>query len=102
MSAPNTATPSPTASRGYVGAQYAYRSSAFLTTDNSSFARTGAYGVTNLQIGTRIDNGRLDLSFWVRNLFDTHYLQNVNEGTGTFTTYIGDPMTLGVTLRAKI
>ena len=84
----------------YGGVEYAYRTGAFLTTDNSSYARTGAYGITNLRLGMRVDDGRLDLSLWARNLFDTRFIQNVNEGTGTYTAYIGDPMTFGATVRA--
>jgi len=86
---------------GYAGIGYAYRTSAFLTTDNSSYSRAGAYGITNLRIGTSIDNGRFDVSFWVTNLFDTHYYQNVNEISNAFFAYVGDPRTFGGTLRMK-
>ena len=86
---------------GYAGVEYAYRTSAFLTTDNSAYARAGAYGVTNLRVGARTGDGRFDLSLWARNALNTNYIQNVNEGTGTFTAYVGDPVTVGATLRVK-
>lgn len=87
---------------GYGAADYAYRTSAFLTTDNSSAARVGAYGIANIRVGLRLDNNRYDLSMWAHNLFDKHFFQNVNEvTTGAYTAYLGDPVTFGATLRAK-
>jgi iron complex outermembrane receptor protein len=89
--------------QGYVAGQYAYRSGQFLTVDNSRYGYQGGYGVTNLRVGVRTDNGNYDLSFWVNNLFSSHYLLNVQDSASYQGAwgYPGDPLTLGTTLRLK-
>ncbi|MDR3438377.1 TonB-dependent receptor [Telmatospirillum sp.] len=85
----------------YGGIEYAYRTKAFLTTDNSAYGKVGAYGVTNLRVGVRVIDDSYDVSVWARNVFDTRYYQNVQENYGAYYAYLGEPRTVGFTLRAK-
>jgi iron complex outermembrane receptor protein len=56
----------------------------------------------NASLGLRDD--RWDFSFWMRNLTNEHYLQNVTVqagNSGLVAGTPGDPRTAGVTLRAR-
>jgi iron complex outermembrane recepter protein len=91
----------------YALAQYAYRSSVFGTVDDGPLTRIAAYGLVNARIGSKIDNGRYDLSIWVANATDARYFQNLGTssipGAGTFgiAGQLGTPRTYGTTLRAS-
>ena len=90
----------------YVQAQYSHRSSAFGTVDDGPLTRIPAYSLVNARIGSAISNGRYDLSFWVSNLTDKTYFQNLGTssipGAGTFAIagQPGAPRMFGTTLRA--
>jgi len=44
-----------------------------------------------------------DLSIWARNLFDKDYFQTLSaQNTGIVTALIGEPRTIGATLRTKL
>ena len=50
----------------------------------------------------RLNDGKADLSVWARNLFDNDYYQTLGVlNYGLVTATLGDPRTLGVTLRTK-
>jgi len=86
---------------GYLSADYSYRSGQNLLTDDSAGGRVDGYGIVDLRTGLRFGGGRYDLSFWVRNLFDTNYLTNIQENVGGYYGYTGAPRTFGGTLRAE-
>ena len=59
------------------------------------------YSMLNASLGLR--DGGWDVSFWVRNLTNAHYLQNVTVQAGNSGLVVGtpgDPRSGGVTLRA--
>jgi len=87
----------------YIGTDYQYRSWAYGTADDSAYGRIEGYGLVNLRLGTRLFDGALDLSGWVHNLFDKTYVVSVGGGgnLGAYTAQLGDPLTFGVTARAK-
>ena len=88
----------------YAHADYSYRSKATSVTlvNNSIYGQIPAYGLVNGRIGISREDGRWDLSFFVRNLFDKDYfLSRTPQATGLITAVIGEPRTLGLTLRTK-
>jgi len=85
---------------GYVNADYALRSSFYGSL--SSATKIDGYGVANLRLGLRTEDKATDLTLWARNLFDEEYFTGLSAAafnTGLFGAELGDPRTLGVTLR---
>ncbi|EPW2942582.1 TonB-dependent receptor [Pseudomonas aeruginosa] len=86
----------------YVSASYAYRSAAEGTLDNSDFSKIDGYALVNLAAGLRSDlgDGQLDTSVWLKNAFDKdYYLSAFASINGSYTASVGQPRTLGVSLR---
>lgn len=87
----------------YGHGDFSHRSSFNTSASNSRYAQIPGYGVLNVRFGVRSDDGQWDLSVWARNLTDTHYFQTLSaNNTGIVTGLIGEPRTLGVTLRTKL
>ncbi|MCQ9811597.1 TonB-dependent receptor [Pseudomonas aeruginosa] len=86
----------------YVSASYAYRSAAEGTLDNSDLSKIDGYALVNLAAGLRSDlgDGQLDTSVWLKNAFDKdYYLSAFASINGSHTASVGQPRTLGVSLR---
>lgn len=87
----------------YVHVDYSHRSTFNTSSSNSRYADVPAYGIANARIGFKTDDGLLDLSIWARNLFDKDYYQTLSPAvTGIVTALIGEPRTIGATLRTKL
>ncbi|HEY0105160.1 MAG TPA: TonB-dependent receptor [Rhizomicrobium sp.] len=89
---------------GYLGADLSYRSSYFSSADDSIYGNVPGYSVTNLRVGLRTDDGHWNLEVWTRNAFDTHYYQTIGKvafNSGALSALLGDPRTVGVTLRVS-
>ena len=87
----------------YAHADYAYRSAYFTAASNSRYSRVPGYGVVNGRIGVKLDDGRWDLAVWAKNLLDKNYFQTLTvQNYGLVTAILGDPRTIGVTLRTKL
>ncbi|MBG7242770.1 TonB-dependent receptor [Pseudomonas aeruginosa] len=89
-------------SQPYVSASYAYRSAAEGTLDNSDLSKIDGYALVNLAAGLRSDlgDGQLDTSVWLKNAFDKdYYLSAFASINGSYTASVGQPRTLGVSLR---
>jgi len=87
----------------YGHADFAHRSSLNTSSTNSRYAQVPGYGVLNARIGIRPENGRWDLSVWARNITNTKYFQTLAPAnTGVITALLGDPRTVGGTLRIKL
>ena len=87
----------------YAHADYSHRSTFNTSSSNSRYADVPAFGLANARIGFRTDDGLLDLSIWARNLFDKDYFQTLSAAnTGLVTALIGEPRTIGATLRTKL
>ncbi|MBB5684703.1 TonB-dependent receptor [Sphingobium boeckii] len=87
----------------YGHADFSHRSSFNTSASNSRYAQIEGYGLLNARIGIRTDDARWDLSVWARNLTDKDYFQTLSPGTtGLVTGLIGEPRTVGVTLRTKL
>ena len=86
----------------YGHADWSWRSEYFTVASNSHYGLVPGYDLTNIRIGLRLDKGRFDLSVWARNVFDKNYFQTLSvANTGLVTAILGDPRTVGVTLRTK-
>ena len=86
----------------YGRADYSWRSSYYTAVSDSRYSLVPSYGVANARIGFRTQDGGLDLSIWAKNLFDTDYVDTLSvANTGLVTATVGDPRTVGVTLRSK-
>ena len=87
----------------YGHADFSHRSSFNTSSSNSRYAQVPGYGLLNARIGLRADSGRWDISIWARNLTNKQYFQALNPGAfGLVTGTIGDPRTIGVTLRSRL
>lgn len=87
----------------YGHADYSHRSSFNTSSSNSRYAQVPGYGILNARLGIRADDGRWDLSVWARNLANKNYFQALTPGGfGLVTGTIGDPRTLGATLRTRL
>jgi len=87
----------------YVHGDFSHRSSFNTSSSNSIYADVPGYGVANARIGFKTDDGLFDLSVWARNLFDKNYFQTLSaQNTGIVTALIGEPRTVGLTLRTKL
>lgn len=88
--------------RPYVTGSYAYRSEAEGTLDNSDLSKIDGYGLVNLSLGLRKDigEGQLDTSIWLKNAFDKdYYLAAFASINGSYTASVGQPRTLGASVR---
>lgn len=86
----------------YVNGNYAWRSHAVGTVDDSREAQLPGYGLVNLSTGLRGDwaKGGWDASLWLKNAFDkTYYTTLWNSPNGAYTGVLGTPRTLGMTAR---
>jgi iron complex outermembrane receptor protein len=90
-----------TSGQAYLHGEYSYRSKMYGDPSDSRYTLMPGYSLLNTSVGLR--DGSYDLSLWVRNLTDEHYLQNVTVQAGNSGLVVGTPgdqrMT-GVTLRA--
>lgn len=87
----------------YGHADFSHRSSFNTSSSNSRYAQVPGYGLLNARIGIRTDSGLWDISVWARNLTDKQYFQALNAGAFGFVTgTIGDPRTIGVTLKTRL
>ena len=88
----------------YAGGDVSYRSSFYAAVNLDPFSKVEAYTLVGLHAGVRQPNGRWDLSFWVRNLFDQNYYntKSVSSTYGVVLAALGDPRLFGVTLRSRL
>ena len=87
----------------YGHADFSHRSSFNTSSSNSRYAQVPGYGLLNARLGIRTGSGLWDISVWARNLTDKHYFQALNAGAfGLVTGTIGDPRTIGVTLKTRL
>ena len=90
----------------YLGGNVLLRTGFYSTGDDSKYSYVPGYGVGNLDFGVRQANGRWDLSGWIHNFTnDRYYTFKVLAGSAPSYNLVqgevGDPLTFGVTLRAK-
>jgi iron complex outermembrane receptor protein len=88
----------------YFFASETFRSRSNLTPALSVYGWQGDYTITNAGIGLHPDNNAWDVSIWGKNIFDTRYYTSLGSfsPTAPVTGVIGDPLTFGVTFKAKL
>lgn len=84
----------------YVTGRYTYRSWTFGTVDNSVSTRIPGFGLASFSAGAKLKTGDgvWDASLWVTNAFNKLYYTRLN-GSSTVVGYVGDPRTVGMTLK---
>jgi len=86
----------------YTHVDWSYRSSFNTSSSNSIWGQVGAYGLLNGRIGLKTDDGLWDASVWVKNALDKDYYLSLSPAaTGVVTGQVGEPRTIGATLRTK-
>ena len=93
--------------RGYeahVWASNVYRSTQNFDNNLSRYGIQGAYGLTDVGFGVISPDGRFELDFLGRNVFNKRYTTSVNVGTDGSIGYdgIGDPRWVGAQLHFKL
>ncbi len=90
--------------RWLANVNYAYRGDHNTGSDLDPQKHQGGYGLWNSQLGVRTGNGAYEAVLWGRNLgdkrYDTVILDSVSQ-TGSYSTFVGEPRTFGLTLRAN-
>lgn len=89
---------------GYFGGDFSWRSSYFSAANDSIYSHVPGYEISNFELGVRTDDGHWDLSMWVRNAFNTHYIVTsgpLSFNSGGIGVLLGDPLTFGATLRVS-
>lgn len=95
-------TPLSDRAEAYAHADWSWRSDYYTVASNSRYGLVPSYDLVNLRVGVRLNDGKADLSVWARNLLDNDYYQTLGVlNYGLVTATLGDPRTLGVTLRTK-
>jgi iron complex outermembrane receptor protein len=75
----------------------------FTSESNSRFAKVPGYGLVNARIGIRSEDGLWDVSVWARNLTDKNYFNTLRAATtGLVQAILGEPRTVGATLRTRL
>ena len=89
--------------QGYVNAEFTWRSGFYSVIDDSAYSKIGNYGVVNMRAGAKFYDGKLDVSFWTKNLGDRSYFQtlSISSTRGAYFGYPGDPLTFGGTIRVS-
>ena len=89
--------------QAYVNAELSWRSSFYSVIDDSLYSKIGNYGVVNMRVGAKFYDGKVDVSFWTKNLGDRSYFQtlSISSSRGTYSGYPGDPLTFGGTVRVS-
>jgi outer membrane receptor protein involved in Fe transport len=88
----------------YVRGELSYISDVFLQTSLDPNQVQEAFALVGASAGIGAADGKWQLQFWARNLFDEGYVQGSFDATlggGAINAYPGDPQTYGVTLRFK-
>lgn len=84
----------------YVSGRYTWRSWTYGTVDDAADTRIPGYGLAAFTVGTKLKTteGSWDASLWVTNAFNKLYYTRLT-GSGTVLGYVGDPRTVGATLK---
>ncbi|WP_304517646.1 TonB-dependent receptor [Cecembia rubra] len=85
----------------FVGSELFFRSEFSSSPSPSQFMNIDGYGLLNARTGFRGDNG-FSMFIWSRNLTDTQYFEQLLPGAGNaghIAAVLGDPRTIGITLK---
>lgn len=85
----------------FLGVDTFSRSSFSSSASPSRYLRIGGYTVINFRVGFRASHG-LSVTLWARNAFDEEYFEQLlpaGGNAGHYAAVLGDPRTVGVTLK---
>ncbi len=86
----------------YIGYDANYRSKFSSNASRSIYTDVSGYALHNFRVGFRTD--QFEIFGWLRNAFNQNYFESLAVGsnsTGLISAQLGDPRTVGITLRAK-
>jgi iron complex outermembrane receptor protein len=87
---------------GYIGLDYSYRSSENSVATDSIYSLLPDLSFLNLRVGVRSEDNKWDFYVWSKNVLNAKYFTFISPGvgnTGALDAQLGDPRTIGVTLR---
>jgi iron complex outermembrane recepter protein len=90
---------------GYVGADFSLRSSFNVSASDSIYAKIPGYGLLDVHLGARTDDGKYDAFLWSHNATNTNYYMVLGAAqpfSGLIDGIPGDPLTFGFTVRARL
>jgi iron complex outermembrane receptor protein len=90
---------------GYLGADFSLRSSFNDLASDSIYSKVPGYGLLDLRLGARTDDGKYDAFLWSHNATNTNYYMVLGPATplsGLLDGIPGDPLTFGFTLKARL
>ncbi|WP_374414877.1 TonB-dependent receptor [Novosphingobium colocasiae] len=86
----------------YAHADWSWRGHFNTSSSNSAWAEVASFGLLNARVGLKTDDGLWDVSLWAKNLLDKDYFLSLSAAaTGVVTGQVGEPRTIGATLRTK-
>jgi len=87
----------------YAGADFTWQSAYFSDYTDSVYTIIHPYGLLNLHAGVRFADNSYDIVAWAHNALNKHYYTGIAAPTsgGLITATVGDPVEVGVTLRAR-
>ncbi len=88
---------------GYAHVEATARTKIYGDPTDSKYTVIGGYSLINASVGFRAGD-HFEVQVWAKNLFDSHYLQNVTVQSGNSGLIVGtpgDPSSVGVTFRAR-
>jgi len=87
----------------YAGADFTWQSEYFSDTTDSTYTIIHPYGLLNLHAGVKFADGSYDVVAWAHNALNKHYYTAIAAPVtgGLITATVGDPLEVGVTIRAK-
>ena len=88
----------------FIGADLYYRSSFSSNPSPSKYLRVDGYSLLNGRIGFKAIES-ISIFLWCRNILDVNYFEQLLPGAGNAGHYagvLGDPRTIGITLRSTI
>lgn len=87
----------------YSGVDYSFRTGYYGTLEGGEGSYQPSYGLTNLRLGLRRQDGGWEVESWVRNLFDRHSISGVYSllGSGDYGVLPGNPRMIGITFRLR-
>ena len=85
----------------YLRTEYNHQSGSYLQASNTGQSWQGAWGNVNAQLGLRLAERAIDLSFWAKNIFNVQYMTYQTSGNNANWAIFSDPRSVGATVTAR-
>ena len=88
-------------SEAYLRTEYNHQSGSFLQANNTNQSWQGAWGNANAQLGVRLNDRAIDLSLWIKNIFNVQYMTYQTTANNVNWAIFSDPRAAGATITAR-